>query len=686
MKASLNWLKEFVEIPVDARRLKADLVSIGLNAESFQAAGEDVVFDVEVTSNRPDCLSHYGIAREAAALYRKRLATLEFTCKEISAPASAEASIEILNPELCARYCGRVVRGVEVKPSPEWLVRRLEAVGQRSINNVADVTNYVLMELGHPLHAFDLMRLEGHKVVVRSARPGEQLRTLDGVDRTLAASDLVIADSARPVALAGVMGGEVSEISGRTHTVLLESAWFDPASVRRTSKSQGLHTEASHRFERGADIEMAPVALDRAAILIAQVAGGEILRGAIDVYPVPRRRTHIDLRRKEIHRILGEEVLWEEVERVLRTLGFKVERRGTESWRVTPPLSRLDVDREIDLIEEVARHYGYNRLPARVRPAPPRIATDETREKELRISGTLVALGYREIIPPAMVDPEENARFTDRPPVVLENPLSQDASVMRSSAVPSMVHTVKWNLDRYRSDLRLFEIGKVYTAKEKGLPDERRVLVLGATGNREPGTVHSKERAISFFDLKGDVEQVLSNFDLPGLTFEPFQVEYLEDGLAGGLLVAEGVIATLGRLKEELARGYKLRQAVWVAEFDLDALLRAPLNQKSFKPISKFPPVERDFSLVVPCGTSYGRLQETIRGLGIEDIKSMKPVERRSSDELPEGTIPAGHASLLLRITFQSPTRTLAGDEIELQSRRIVDALEPLGVQIRAQG
>ena len=686
MKVSLNWLKEFVEIPVDARRLKADLVSIGLNAESFQAVGEDVVFDVEVTSNRPDCLSHYGIAREVAALYRKRLATLEFTCKEISAPASAEASIEILNPELCARYCGRVVRGVEVKPSPEWLVRRLEAVGQRSINNVADVTNYVLMELGHPLHAFDLMRLEGHKVVVRSARQGEQLRTLDGVDRTLAASDLVIADSARPVALAGVMGGEVSEISRRTHTVLLESAWFDPASVRRTSKSQGLHTEASHRFERGADIEMAPVALDRAAILIAQLAGGEILRGAIDVYPVPRRRTHIDLRRKEIHRILGEEVLWEEVERVLRTLGFKVERRGTESWRVTPPLSRLDVDREIDLIEEVARHYGYNRLSARVRPAPPRVATDETREKELRISTTLVALGYGEIIPSAMVDPEENARFTDRPPVVLENPLSQDASVMRSSAVPSMVHTVKWNLDRYRSDLRLFEIGKVYTAKEKGLPDERRVLVLGATGSREPGTVHNKQRAISFFDLKGDVEQVLSHFDLPGLTFEPFQVEYLEDGLAGGLLVTEGVIATLGRLKEELARGYKLRQAVWVAEFDLDALLRAPLNQKSFKPISKFPPVKRDVSLVVPCSTSYGRLQETIRGLGIEDIKSMKPVERRSSDELPEGTIPAGHASLLLRITFQSPTRTLAGDEIELQSRRIVDALEPLGVQIRAQG
>jgi phenylalanyl-tRNA synthetase beta chain len=685
MKVSLNWLKEFVGVPVDARRLKAGLISIGLNAESFQVVGEDVVFDVEVTTNRPDCLSHYGVAREVAALYQKRLAPLEYICKESVAPASAEASIEILNPELCARYCGRVVRGVEVKPSPEWLRRRLEAVGQRSINNIADITNYVLMELGHPLHAFDLIRLKGHKVVVRSARPGEQLRTLDGVNRTLAASDLVIADSTRPVALAGVMGGEESEISDDTHTVLLESAWFDPVSIRRTSKSQGLHTEASHRFERGADIEMAPVALDRAALLIAQLAGGEILRGIIDVYPVPRQRTYIDLRRREIHRILGVEVPWEEVERVLRSLGFKVERRGTEGWRVMPPLRRLDVDREVDLIEEVARHYGYNRLPARVQPAAPRLVTGQTRNIELKISGTLVALGYREIIPSTMIDPAENARFTDRPPVVLENPLSQDASAMRSTAVPSMIHTLKWNLDRYRSDLRLFEMGRIYSAREKGLPDERRVLALGATGRRELGAVHSRELEVSFFDLKGDIEQLLGCFDLPGLSFEPFRVAYLEDGLGGRFAAEDATIATLGRLKENLARDYKLRQAVWLAEIDLDALLRAVLRRNSFTPISKFPPVERDFSLVVPGSAAYARLEEAIRGLGIEDIQSMTPVERRPSEELPAGTIPAGHASLLLRITFQSSTRTLASDEVEAESRRIVEALEPLGVQIRVQ-
>ncbi|MEJ2007739.1 MAG: phenylalanine--tRNA ligase subunit beta [Acidobacteriota bacterium] len=684
MKVSLNWLKEFVNVPVEPRRLKADLTAVGLNVESFQAVGDDVVFEIEVTTNRPDCLSHYGVAREVATIYHRRLQPLDIICKGSSTPASTEASIEILNPELCARYCGRVIQGLEVRPSPDWMVRRLEAVGQRSINNVADITNYVLMELGHPLHAFDLIRLAGRRIIVRRARPGEQLRTLDGVSRTLGAADLVIADAARPVALAGVMGGEESEITSDTHAVLLESAWFDPVSIRKTSKSQGMHTEASHRFERGADIDMAPVALDRAALLIAELAGGEILRGVLDVYPVPQHRTHIELRRSEIQRILGTEILWEEIERVLRTLGFKVERRGISGWRVTPPSFRLDVTREVDLIEEVARHFGYNRLPSRVRPAPPRLATDETRKKESAISSALVALGYREIIPPAMVDPEENSWFTDLPPVVLANPLSQDASAMRSSAIPSMIHALKWNLDRYRNDLRLYELGRVYSAQAEGPPEEKRVLVLGASGHREPLTLRNQEGELDFFDLKGDLEELLQSFDLPKLKFEPSTAAYLDESARSRFVAGESTVATLGRLSEGLVRRYKLRQKVWLAEVDLDFLLSTALRHYSFKPISKFPPVERDFSLVLPGSAAYASLDEAIRSLGIEEIQTVMPVDRRRSEELPAGTIPAEHVSLLLRITFQSPTHTLASDEVESASRRIVDALEPLGVQIRA--
>ncbi|MBZ5560860.1 MAG: phenylalanine--tRNA ligase subunit beta [Acidobacteriia bacterium] len=302
------------------------MTMIGLNVESFARAGDDWVLDVEVTTNRPDCLSHYGVAREAATFYRRPLKPLESPVKEAEASASEAASIEIADPDLCARYCGRVIRNVQVKPSPDWLARRLEAVGQRPINNVADVTNYVLMELGHPLHAFDLARLKEHKIIVRRARPGEPLRTLDGVDRALNSANLVIADGVRAVALAGVMGGEDSEISPATTSVLLESAWFDPLSIRRTSKAHGMHTEASHRFERGADIEMAPRAADRAAELIRELAGGEILRGAIDAFPAPPRREALSLRLREITRILGAEIPAEEVERILSALGFQVER------------------------------------------------------------------------------------------------------------------------------------------------------------------------------------------------------------------------------------------------------------------------------------------------------------------------------------------------------------------------
>jgi phenylalanyl-tRNA synthetase beta chain len=371
MKISLDWLKEFVDFSADARELKRGLTEVGLNVESYASAGEDWVLDVEVTTNRPDCLSHLGMAREVATHYRRPLKRPSFRVKDLGAPAGAEVSIETRDKTLCPRYCGRVLTHVHVQPSPPWLVKRLEALGLRAINNVADITNYVLMELGHPLHAFDLERLRQRKIVVRRAKPGEKLRTLDGVDRALSAQDLVIADGERPVALAGVMGGEDSEISAATTTVLLESAWFDPASIRRTSKAQGLHTEASHRFERGADINMAPVALDRAALMIAELAGGEILRGMVGVFPPAKPRKDVLLRRGEIERILGAEVPWEDVRRILQSLGFQAQRRRTEGWQVSLPSFRLDVAREVDPIEEVAGHYGYDRLLARLRAWSP---------------------------------------------------------------------------------------------------------------------------------------------------------------------------------------------------------------------------------------------------------------------------------------------------------------------------
>jgi phenylalanyl-tRNA synthetase beta chain len=678
MKVSLNWLKEFVEIPSEPHQLKADLTMVGLNVESVVAAGDDWVLEVEITTNRPDCLSHYGVAREVATLYHKPLKRLEISVKESGARSSEEISIQIVDPDLCGRYCGRVVRNVQVKPSPPWLVKRLEAVGQRPINNVADITNYVLMELGHPLHAFDLARIRERKIIVRRALPGELLRTLEGTDRVLTSENLVIADAQRPLALAGVMGGEDSQIFSTTRSVLLESAWFDPVLIRRTAKAHGMHTEASHRFERGADIEMAPLASDRAAGLIAELAGGEILRGLVDVYPEPKLREDLALRRSEIRRILGAEIPWEEVERTLRSLGFMTERRGTEGWRVTPPSFRLDVTREVDLIEEVARHFGYDRLPARLRPAPPRVEGDATREKELAVSNLLCSLGYYETIQSSMVDPEENARFGEQPAVLLANPLSQDASALRSSAAPSMVHALRWNLDRDQNDVRLFELGKTYAWASNATPQERRTLSLGLTGCRRPASVHDSERALDLFDLKGDLEALLGLFEIPGIEFGTAGCGHYEVSQSGRFTSQGETLVIFGRLSRKIEHDYKLRQPSWLAEVDFERLLTFPLRSRAFRSFSKFPAVERDFSLVVPEAVTFARLDAALRGLTLEEIQSLRPV-----DLFQGGSIPAGHYSLLLRVTFQSRVRTMTSEEISAASQRVMAALEPLGVRLR---
>ena len=681
MKISVNWLSEFVEIASSPRQLKSDLTMIGLNTEAVVQVGDDWVLDVEVTTNRPDCLNHYGVARELATLYRQPLKKLDISVKESGGPAQEVVSIEISDPDLCARYCGRVAQNVKVGPSPDWLVKRLEAVGQRPINNVADVTNYVLMELGHPLHAFDLSRLRQQKIIVRRAKPGEPLQTLDGVARTLTRDNLVIADGTHPVALAGVMGGEESEIAPSTRSVLLEAAWFEPVSIRRTSKSQGMHTEASHRFERGADIQMAPLALDRAAALIQEIAGGEILTGMIDVYPRPIHHPDLTLGRSEIKRILGAEIPGEEVERILRGLGFQVERVGGESWRVSVPSFRVDVSREVDLVEEVARHVGYDRLPSRVRPAPPSVEIDTTRDKVITTSSLLVGLGFHEIITTSMVDPTESERFSASPAVILANPLSQDASAMRSSAVPSMLRAIRWNLDRDTNDVRLFELGKTYSMSAKGVPEEQRVLALGATGHRRPASVYDSEALLDIFDLKGDLEAIFGAFDLPALVFEPFNCPYLQQGRSGRLRSQGIPMAVLGLIQQDLARDYKLRQDVWVAEIDFERLLGFPLRSRKFQPISKFPAVERDFSLVVPDELPYASLSSavTAMALEVEELRGFRPVDRFRG-----GTIPPGHYSLLLRVDFQSLTHTLISEEVNQLSERVLAALEPLGVRLRS--
>ncbi len=518
MKVIYNLLKEFVEVAAPAAELRSRLSLAGIAIDSVEETAAGPVLDAEITANRPDCLGHYGIAREVAAIYRVRVKPLEPRLKESSEKAADATRVDIEAPDLCGRYTARVVRGVKVQPSPEWLRQRLEAIGQNSINNVVDVTNYVMFELGQPMHAFDLDKLVEKRIVVRRARPGEKIRTLDGAERTLTKDMCVIADSARAVAIGGVMGGADSEIGFSSRNILLESAWFDPVSVRRTSKALGLRTEASYRFERGADPEMAETASRRAAELIQQLGGGEILAGLVDAYPRRTAPLPIELSRRELLRVMGADIPDRDIEEILRALGFQPSRRngtsaGAESldavWQCEQPSWRRDVTRGIDLIEEVARHYGYDKFPPRLPPAkqpahwlPYAEALDRLRER-------VITLGYQEIVAIPLVDARRDEIFRAEgvAPAVIGNPLAEDASVMRSNGAVSMIGALEWNLNHGQRNLRLFEIGKAYALRD-GEPIEIPVLTLGTTGLAREKTIYGEAREFGFADLKGDLDGI----------------------------------------------------------------------------------------------------------------------------------------------------------------------------------
>ena len=422
MKVSYKWLKEFVNFEATPRQLADDLTDLGVVVETVGSVGADFILDLDLTTNRPDCLSHLGVAREIATRYQLLLAPPLTSLRESPARADSEITVRIESPKLCSRYCARIIRGVKVTSSPDWMVQRLESVGIRSINNIVDSTNYVLLELGHPLHAFDLAKIQGNAIIIREANMGEKLFTIDGIERELSAGMLVIADQNSALALAGVMGGLETEIGSLTRDVLLESAWFEPNSIRKTSKSLTLHTEASHRFERGADVNSTVPSIDRAAALIQQLAGGELLSGVVDAYPVSVQRPVITLRGSRIAQVMGARVDASFVERVLSSLNFKIVATGNQTWQVQLPASRLDVEKEIDLIEEIARHYGYKQFPSTLPPW--KGGSDRRTEKSFErvLRQRLLSLGYSETITYSFVDVAENSKFSSLEPVHLKNP------------------------------------------------------------------------------------------------------------------------------------------------------------------------------------------------------------------------------------------------------------------------
>ncbi|HEV8484480.1 MAG TPA: phenylalanine--tRNA ligase subunit beta, partial [Blastocatellia bacterium] len=533
MKISYKWLCELAAITLAPRELAEKLTMTGLAVDSVERVGDDHILDFDLTSNRPDALSHLGIVREAALVCEMSLKPSESKIKESDEAAAAVSSVEILDPDLCPRYAARVIRGVKVGPSPKWLVDRLESIGQRSVNNIADITNYVMFEMGQPTHAFDLNLLHGRRIVVRRAREGEQITTLDGFARELSPEMLLIADADRPVAIAGVMGGQETEINPDTADVLVESAYFNPSSVRHTARALGLDTEASYRFARGVDYEAQVRAADRVSELIAEIAGGRVLKGAIDVYPAPISRDPVWLRESRIERLTGLRTNIENAARILKALEFTVElEAGTKRLSAMAPSFRIDISREEDLVEEVARHLGYDLIDVTLPAWSGAGQYLEGDSQRRRLRSALTSLGFDEAYTFSFVSGERDRlfRFGDRAPVTVANPIDVNEDVMRSSLLTGLLESLQRNFNHGRRDVKLFELGRVFESSDgQERPIERELVGLVMSGTASPDDWRGT-RALDFYDLKGAVEVALGSFNLSGFTIDRAGVEYLHPG------------------------------------------------------------------------------------------------------------------------------------------------------------
>jgi len=687
MKISPQWLRDFVDIPVDYIRLADELTLAGVAVEGISGEGDNTVFEMEITTNRPDAMNHYGVAREASALYDLPLKRIE--PKLPPSQGKSDVAIDIQEPDLGPRFTAREIRGVTIKSSPANIASRLQLLDQRPISNAVDATNYVLWESGKPTHVFDLDLLEGRRLVIRKARAGETLKTLDGVERKLSTEDLVVADAKKPVGLAGVMGGFDTMITEKTKNILIESAWWDPVTVRRMSKRHGIHTDASHRFERGADFESTVASTNRVAELILASGGGTLVGDVIDVIARKLDLAPVELDLREVQRILGEKLSTIEISRILTRLGFAMLAGGEERYLVHIPSWRLDIEREIDVIEELARLHGYdkfsNTLPAysgEVRELP-------DAHKDARLRSGLLALGYSETISLTFISKDDARRFSTAPELDLENPISDEASVMRTSMVPSMLNMLAYNLNRGSENVRLFESGNVFEASgadsklvEKSLELKR--ISMGATGNVDAEVVRglvpgAAARPLTFFDLKGDIETLLAPFSHWTLYYDAQTADYYHPGRSARALLDGATVAQFGQIHPDVTAARKLRQEVFVAEIYIDRLHQHDLRQVRYEALPRFPVVERDFSFVFDGSVEFEKIYQSVIGLGISELRGFVPVEIFRGEK-----VGAGKYSILMRAKLQSSERTLRDDEVAQWAVQITNAMEGLGGVQRA--
>lgn len=658
----------------------------------FKALGlKDVMYEIGLTPNRADCLSVVGVAREVSAMAGVPLRLPEPVIAESVSPVAQKTSVAIDDPDLCPRYAARLIENVKIGPSPEWLSRRLEAVGMRSINNVVDITNFVMMELGQPLHAFDFNLLRERRIHVRRAQDGDQFTTLDGQVRTLMGSDLVICDGVGPVALAGVMGGGNSEVSPETKDILLESAYFNPTTIRRTSKRLGLHTESSHRFERGTDVDMVPLALDRAAALIAELAGGVVARGVVDVYPQELVRRVVMITASRTSQVLGLDIDAADIRNRLNSIGLKCELlvdRRDGAVCVEIPNFRPDLEREIDLIEEVARLIGYDCIPVTM---PVSTLTCQQLPGHLslerQVRDRLVQMGYAEVINYSFFNPDclAKLRLSEDDPrrqhVQILNPLTEEQGSMRTTLVPNLLETAVRNQSYRSDDLALFELRPIFQPVHGAeLPCESLRLTAVLCGRREPqGWAQSVEK-VDFFDMKGAVEQLLIHLRISDVSWQMEHKEpFYHPGKSCALYHGERLLGTLGELHPEVLHNFDLGQSAILCDLDVEALIESSGGTVKFQPLSRFPDVQRDSAFLVDNEVSAQQVLSVLGQVKVNDLESLELFDVYYG----EG-VPVGKKSLAIRACYRALDRTLTDELIQNLHGKLVKAMEKeLGAELR---
>jgi len=662
MKISLNWIKDYVSVGISVNSLVHKLTMAGLEVEKVSMVNKDTILELEITPNRADCLNMVGVSREVAAILNK---TCDIPKSKALKFPSQKCEIKNESKKGCGRYIGTVVENVNIGESPQWIQKRLGSLEMQPINNVVDITNFCLLEFGQPLHAFDYDKIIGGQVIVRYAREGEKIITLDGVERKLDPSILVIADIKRPIAIAGIMGGKDTEVTNQTKNILLESAYFDPILIRRAARKLKLSSDSSYRFERGVSFEMVEKGANRALSLILQSAKGTITRRTDNCTIRPKDKTVVEIKIDQINHCLGSSVSLRECRSILKRLDFETAVYKKNVLKIHPPLFRSDIKEGVDIIEEVARIIGYDNLPLSLpRIQATNISTTPKRNVRTKILGSFCGQGFSEVITYSMINQGmlDKTRQENLIGIKIKNPLTQDQEIMRPGLLPSLLTVVHSNLNRGQQDIKIFEIGKSYSLK-----GEKDVLGLMLTGRMRQDWRVENKATCDIYDMKGTLEKCFEQLQLKNICFEAKRLNFFEEGQSAIILKGNKKIGVIGKVKEQVLEGWDIKlKDVFFAEIDLEVIYAESCNPKKYAPVTDFPMVTRDVSLAVKENVRFQQIKDIALQFGGKKLVSIKFVEQYLGDKIPKG-----YRGVIFSLKYGSAERTLREDEVAMVQEKI---------------